>query len=162
MSGEKNGKQFSIKRKSLFDHINQITAVQNPNYWDIISEEDKTTYSTYMVNRFLSMKMEWVDFVNEIQKHWNELSPKEHYKIYSSVLPKGKKYLKYIKRKDDMNLPSWFLEVIAKHYECAVREAADYVDTLLLSAQGVLEIREVLTKHGIDPIRWKDLPFDIE
>ncbi len=93
-------KSSIIKKKGLFDHLNQITAVQSPNYWDKISEEDKKTYSTYMINRFLSMKMEWVDFVNEIQKHWNELSPKEHYKIYSSVLPKGKKYLKYIKIKN--------------------------------------------------------------
>lgn len=142
--------------------MNQITAVQSPDYWDKISEEDKKTYKPYMLNRFLSMNMEWVDFVNGIQKHWNELSPKEHYKIYSSVLPKGKKYLKYIKRKDDMNLPKWFKEVIAKHYECSIREADDYVDTLLMSAQGVLEIREVLTKHGIEPIRWKELPFNID
>ena len=155
-------KSTVVKKKGLFDHLNQITAVQSPNYWDTISEEDKKTYSTYMINRFLSMKMEWVDFVNEIQKHWNELSPKEHYKIYSSVLPKGKKYLKYIKRKNEMDLPRWFLEVISKNYECSLREAEDYVDTLLMSAQGVLEIREVLTKYGIAPIRWKELPFNIE
>ena len=30
-----------IKKKSLFDHINQITKVQNPNDWDEISKEDK-------------------------------------------------------------------------------------------------------------------------
>ena len=59
-------KSTVVKKKGLFDHLNQITAVQSPNYWDTISEEDKKTYSTYMINRFLSMKMEWVDFVNEI------------------------------------------------------------------------------------------------
>ena len=54
-----------IKKKSLFDHINQITSVQNPNYWDEISEEDKKSWSNYMTHRFLSMKMEWVELVNE-------------------------------------------------------------------------------------------------
>ena len=58
-----------IKKKSLFDHINQITSVQNPNYWDEISEEDKKSWSNYMTHRFLSMKMEWVELVNEVQKY---------------------------------------------------------------------------------------------
>ena len=53
--------------KSLFDHIKQITDVQNPNYWSDISDEDKKSWSNYMVNRFLSMKMDWIDIVNEVQ-----------------------------------------------------------------------------------------------
>ena len=53
-----------IKKKSLFDHINQITSVQNPDYWDEISDEDKKSWSNYMTHRFLSMKMEWVELVN--------------------------------------------------------------------------------------------------
>ena len=31
---------LKIKRKSLFDHVNQVTSVQNPNYWDNISDEE--------------------------------------------------------------------------------------------------------------------------
>ena len=30
-----------VKKKSLFDHIKQITDVQNPNYWNEISDDDK-------------------------------------------------------------------------------------------------------------------------
>ena len=41
MSGKKSGKKSLVKKKSLFDHISQITAVQNPNYWEDISDEDK-------------------------------------------------------------------------------------------------------------------------
>ena len=59
----------SEENKSLFDHIKQITDVQNPNYWDEISEEDKRVEYNYMVNRFLSMKMDWIDIVNEVQKY---------------------------------------------------------------------------------------------
>ena len=69
MSGIKSGKQSLVKRKSLFDHINQITAVQNPNYWKELSDEDKKSWSNYMTHRFLSMKMEWVELVNELQKY---------------------------------------------------------------------------------------------
>ena len=90
MSGKISGKKSSIKRKSLFDHINQITKVQNPKYWEQISEEDKKTWSNYMVNRFLSMKPEWIELVNELQKY--NLEPKELYKLYTNVLPKSKQW----------------------------------------------------------------------
>ena len=79
-----------MKKKSLFDHINQITSVQNPNYWDDISEEDKKTWSNYMTHRFLSMKMDWIEIVNEIQKY--QLEPKELYKFYTDILPKLSHY----------------------------------------------------------------------
>ena len=154
-------KSSVIKKKGLFDHLNQITTVQNPNYWDELSEEDKKTYSPYMVNRFLSMKIEWIDFVNNVQKYWNELTPREHYKIYSRVLPKRKQYLKYIKKESDMILPKWFVEIISKHYECSASEVADYVDTLLFTEQGLLEIREVLSKYGISTKQMKQLPFNL-
>ena len=78
MSGTKSGKKSLVKKKSLFDHVNQVTAVQNPNYWEDISDEDKKTWSNYMVNRFLSMKPDWIDLVNEIQKY--PLEPKQLYK----------------------------------------------------------------------------------
>ena len=69
MNGKKDGKKSLVKRKSLFDHINQITATQNPNYWDEISDEDKKSWSNYMVNRFLSMNSDWMELVNELQKY---------------------------------------------------------------------------------------------
>ena len=39
--------------KGLFDHIKQITNVQDPKYWDKLEPEDKKTFSNYMVLRFL-------------------------------------------------------------------------------------------------------------
>ena len=77
-----------MKTKSLFDHIKQITNVQNQHYWDIITEADKKTWSNYMVHRFLSMNMDWIELVNELQKY--NLKPKELYKLYTNVIPKGK------------------------------------------------------------------------
>ena len=37
---------MTVKKKSLFDHVNQVTSVQNPSYWDEISDDDnKFTFS---------------------------------------------------------------------------------------------------------------------
>ena len=137
-----------VKRKSLFDHINQITAVQNLNYWDKISDEDKKSWSNYMTNRFLSMKMEWVELVNELQKY--NLQPKELYKLYTNVLPKGKQWLKYTKGRNQMEHPNWLINIVANHEQVSKKEAYDMIEMYYLTEGGMLELREVCVKWGID------------
>ena len=135
-----------IKRKNLFDHINAITSRQHSNYWDEISDEDKKSWSNYMVNRFLSMKMEWIEFVNEVQKY--PLKPKELYKVYTDILPKKRQWLKYIKGDKEMKYPNWVYEIVAKHLQISLREASDAVDMYESSHGGQAELTDILIKYG--------------
>ena len=135
-----------IKRKNLFDHINAITSQQHSNYWDEITDEDKKSWSNYMVNRFLSMKMEWIEFVNEVQKY--PLKPKELYKVYTDILPKKRQWLKYIKGDKEMKYPKWVYETVAKHLQISIREASDAVDMYELSHGGQAELTDILIKYG--------------
>ena len=137
---------LKIKRKSLFDHIKHITDVQSPNYWDDISDEDKKSWSNYMVNRFLSMKMDWIELVNEVQKY--PLKPKELYKVYTDILPKKKQWLKYIKGDKSMKYPKWVYEIVAKHLEVSLREAAGAVEMYEISHGGQAELIDILIKYG--------------
>ena len=139
-------KMAKIKRKNLFDHINAITSRQHSNYWDEISDEDKKSWSNYMVNRFLSMKMEWIEFVNEVQKY--PLKPKELYKVYTDILPKKRQWLKYIKGDKEMKYPNWVYEIVAKHLQISLREASDAVDMYELSHGGQAELIDILLKYG--------------
>ena len=136
----------TVKKKSLFDHIKQITDVQNPNYWNDISDDDKKSWSNYMVNRFLSMKMEWVDFVNEVQRY--PLEPKELYKVYTDILPKKRQWLKYVKGDKKMKYPNWVYEIVSKHLQCSMREASEAVDMYELSHGGQAELVDILIKYG--------------
>ena len=135
-----------IKKKSLFDHVNAVTSQQHPNYWDEISDDDKKSWSNYMINRFLSMKPEWIDFVNEVQKY--PLQPRELYKVYIDILPKKKQWLKYIKGDKKMKHPKWVYEIVSKHLQCSIREAGDAVDMFELSAGGQSELTDILMKYG--------------
>ena len=139
-------KMTKIKRKNLFDHINAITSQQRSNYWDEISDEDKKSWSNYMVNRFLSMKMEWIELVNEVQKY--PLKPKELYKVYTDILPKKRQWLKYIKGDKEMKYPKWVYEIVAKHLQISSREASDAVDMYELSHGGQAELTDILIKYG--------------
>ena len=148
MSGTKSGKKSLVKKKSLFDHVNQVTAVQNPNYWEDISDEDKKTWSNYMVNRFLSMNSDWIDLVNEIQKY--PLEPKELYKVYTSILPKKKQWLRYIKGDKKMDYPKWVYEIVAKDMQVSMREAVSAVETYTMSTGGQSELADILLKYGTE------------
>ena len=58
-----------IRRRSLFDHIKEVTSIQHKTYWKKLSEEDKKTWSNFMVHRFLSMNPNWLELTNEIQRY---------------------------------------------------------------------------------------------
>ena len=130
-----------MKPKGLFDHINQITTNQTKDYWNTLTESDKKTWSNYMINRFLSMKMEWTDFVNEIQKL--KLAPRQLYLVYSNVLPKGKQYLKYIKKKKGPIYNTQVIQKVSEYFEISQSESEDYLQ--LLSKK---QIRELVSKYG--------------
>ena len=142
-----------VKRKSLFDHINQITATQNPNYWDEISDEDKKSWSNYMVNRFLSMNSDWMELVNELQKY--NLQPKELYKLYTNILPKGKRWLRYMKGKNDMDYPEWLINIVRNNDELSRKEAIQNIDMLMLTEGGMMELGELGRKWGIEERKIK-------
>ena len=50
-----------MKTKSLFDHILHNIETDKKLLKDI-TDLDKKTWSNYMVNRFLSMNMNWTDW----------------------------------------------------------------------------------------------------
>ena len=138
-----------MKKKSLFDHIKEITSVQKSDYWEKISEEDKKTWSNYMVHRFLSMKMEWVELVNVLQKY--NLKPKDLYKLYTNVLPKGKQWLRYTKGRNQMEHPQWLINLVAVHMKSSKKEAYDAVEMYMLTEGGMLELGEICRKYGVEP-----------
>ena len=148
-----------VKRKSLFDHINQITATQNPNYWDEISDEDKKSWSNYMVNRFLSMNSDWMELVNELQKY--NLQPKELYKLYTNILPKGKRWLRYMKGKNDMDYPEWLINIVRNNDECSRKEAIQAIDMLMLTEGGMMELGEMARKWGIEERKINDVGLNV-
>ena len=134
--------------RELFDHIKWITEKQTKDYWDTLNDTERKRWSNYMINRFLSMKMDWISFVNEVQQY--NLKPKDLYRLYIDILPKGKQWLRYVKRKKKMNYSNWLLEIIIKDFKVSISEAKQYLDTLYMTEQGKQEIREILMKYGTE------------
>ena len=147
-----------MKNKGLFDHVTHITQKQTIGYWDSLNETEKKQWSNYMIHRFLSMKMEYVDVVNEIQRY--NLKPKDLYKLYTNVLPKKKEWLRYVKGKKTMKYEKWVVEIIAKHYESSLSESREYLDVFYSNEQNKANLKTILQSYGVDPkeIRKLNLP----
>jgi hypothetical protein len=136
--------------KKLFDHLNAITSEQDPNYFDKLSEEDKKSWSNFMINRFLSMKPEWVEMIATLLPLTQTLEPKEMYKLYISVIPKGKQFLKYTKGKSEDKYEEFLIDLIKKDFQCSEKEALEYIEVLYSTREGRENIKYICEKYGTD------------
>ena len=136
--------------KKLFDHLNAITAEQDPKYFDKLSEEDLKSWSNFMINRFLSMKPEWVELIATLLPLTQTLQPKEMYKLYISVIPKGKYFLKYIKGKSADKYEDFLIDLIKKDFQCSEKEALEYIEVLYSTREGRENIKYICEKYGTD------------
>jgi len=136
--------------KKLFDHLNAITSEQDPNYFQKLSEEDLKSWSNFMVNRFLSMKPEWVELIATLLPLSQTLSPKEMYSLYINVIPKGKYFLKYIKGKSEDKYERFLIDLIKKEFLVSETQAIEYIEILYSIREGRENIKYICEKYGIE------------
>ncbi len=139
-----------MSAKKLFDHLNAITAEQDPNYFDKLSEEDLKSWSNFMINRFLSMKQEWVELIATLLPLTQTLEPKEMYKLYINVIPKGKQFLKYTKGKSEDKYEQFIVDLLKKEYDCSENQAIEYLEVLYSTREGREYLKYISEKYGID------------
>jgi hypothetical protein len=139
-----------MSAKKLFDHLNAITAEQDPNYFDKLSEEDLKSWSNFMINRFLSMKPEWVELIATLLPLTQTLEPKEMYKLYINVIPKGKQFLKYTKGKSEDKYEQFIVDLLKKEYDCSENQAIEYLEVLYSTREGREYLKYLSEKYGID------------
>lgn len=136
---------------TLFEHLNTIFNNQNPKYFDELSDEDKKTFSVWMINRFVSMNSSYLPVVNEIQQYWEYVSPREVYLFYSQILPRAKQYNKYVKSsKEQDKYEEWLIDLLKKHWQLSKMEVIDALHILYLTKDGKNHIRQICEGFGIE------------
>ena len=119
---------------NLFDWLNEITYTKRD--WSSFTEEQQSTFSPYIVHRYVSMYMGYIDVVNIAQKLPMTESEKV-YTVYKTLLPKKKMFLKYIKNQNKKNYQE-LSTYITEYFECSLREANQYIDILGKSSEEIL------------------------
>ena len=122
---------------TIFQWLNEITIHKTPVHE--ISEESWDKFNSYMIHRYVSMDMNYIDIVNYVQKI-NPNNKKQIYSIYREMIPQKKTYLKYVKNENKRNYKE-LAEYIAEYLECSLGEADEYID--------------ILQDHGVRGILWK-------
>jgi hypothetical protein len=126
--------------KDLWGWLNEITLYKSPI--ENISQESWDSWNSYMINRYVSMDIRYIELVNYIQTIPYD-NKQQIYLIYREMIPKQKTFFKYLKvSKRKKNLQA--IDYVAKHFECSLGEEEEYMD--LLREHGV---RGVLYKMGI-------------
>lgn len=136
---------MSDKALTIFEHLSGITDKKRP--WDKLTDADKKSFSVYLINRWLSMNMEFIEIVNEFQKYTiGQLQPSEVYKLYLDFLPKQKQFNKYIKGKKDVKYNNELVELITGYFSCSKQEAVEYIDIYFLTNKS--ELTDIIKKYG--------------
>ena len=100
------------------------------------SQESWDKWNSYMVHRYLSMNIDYIDIVNYVQKI-NPQNKQQIYTIYREMIPKKKLWLKYIKNEKKKNYKE-VAEYVAEYFECSLGEADHYIDIIPKSIEGIL------------------------
>jgi len=129
---------------TIIDWMNQLLV--HKKHWNEYSEDEQKKFSPFIINRWLSMDNEFIEIVNYFQKYAiGTLEPREVYKWYCEVLPKGKRYNKYIKGRKQVKYDSELVEIMCKYYEISKSECKEYLE--LISKE---ELKTILEMYGVE------------
>jgi len=126
---------------TIFNWLNELTVKKSPA--SQFSQEDWDGWNSYMVHRFLSMNMGYVDIVNLAQK-FHPTDKKGLYNFYKEIIPKKKIWNKYVKnqnKKDNKEL----LKILSDYFKVGTTEANLYIEPL-----GKENITNILIGVGLE------------
>ena len=136
---------------TIFNWLNQILVTKKS--WDEFTEEEQKKFSPFIINRWLSMDKDFIEIVNVFQKYAiGTLEPREVYKWYCDVLPRGKRFNKYIKGKRDKKYDKELIDIISNHFEESKLHIKEYIELI-----PKYELIEILEKYGLDKKKIKRL-----
>lgn len=140
-------KEDKPKSKSLFDHVNQIRNVKNPNYFQKLSEQDKKSFNHYMICRFLSMDPNSINESSYLTKIFDKMDSESFYKVACAVI-KSVKFTPYIKSKNK-KFNKELLEFVSRKYEVSKSDSNEYCEILSSTDTGIQELHNICSGYGL-------------
>ena len=117
------------------------------------TEDEQKRFSPFIINRWLSMDKEFIEIVNYFQKYSiGTLESREVYEWYRNILPKGKRFNKYIKSKMNKKYDDYLINTLCNYFECSKLQVVEYIK--LISKEDLVSILE---KYGTNPKQIKNI-----
>ena len=129
---------------TIFNWINEILV--SKKHWNDFTIDEQKKFSPFIINRWLSMDKEFIEIVNYFQKYAiGTLEPREVYKWYCDMLPRGKRFNKYIKGKKDKKYDDWLIDLLKKYFSESKNHIKEYLQQIPKE-----EVKHILKKYGLD------------
>ena len=126
---------------TVFNWLDEITVKKSPSSQFL--QKDWDDWNSYMVHRFLSMNMSYIDLVNVAQK-FHPTDKIGIYNFYKEHIPKKKIWNKYIKNQNKKDTKE-LCKIISKYFEIGLNEANSYIPVL-----GKDSILNILNAVGLE------------
>ena len=141
----------------IFDFTKQIIQKNDITFLDKLDEQDKKSFNSFMIQRFLSMNEKWIELINFVNK-WTFTIEKEHYfKLITLLIPNQQKtFYKYVKGKNDIKYNKIVVEKIMNYFQVSKKEAIEYYK--LLSNERKIEL---VKKYGYSDKEIKKIKKDL-
>lgn len=134
--------------KNIWGWLNEITLYKTPA--DCFTDESWDCFNSYMIHRFVSMNVDYVELTNCAQTIPYD-NKQQTYNIYREMIPKKKVFLKYLKSKK--KAPNQQLvEHLSEYFQCGKFTAARYLEVMKKK-----EKLTILQNMGIDEKESKKL-----
>jgi hypothetical protein len=156
MSTAKKIKNDGPKRKTLFDHVKHIKQVRDPNYYDNLSDDDKKSFNHFMIVRALSMDEDVVEDMAALYPIHDKVPSSQFYTLLISLVPKSNKFCPWIKTKI-MKHKDELLKIVAKRFLVSKHQATAYVNILITSEKGQLELVNICKAFGLEDKEIEEL-----
>ena len=137
------------KRKSLFDHVKAIRQVKDPNYYNNLSEDDRKTFSHFMILRALSMDAAIVEEVAQLYQLFDKIPSPQFYQLLIALVPKDFRFYPWVKTKK-MTHNKELLGYVAQRFKVSKFEANDYINLLLRTEEGQGELVNICRSFGLN------------
>ena len=122
-----------------FDYAKSVTETKE---YMITDEASEKAYIPFLINRTLSFNVDTIMHANEMNIN-SGLDKKLQYDYYYYMLPKRKRYNKWFKKKEDIDL-----QLVRDYYKCNIQKAKEALT--ILSKEQLETIRKKFEQGGIN------------
>lgn len=81
-------------QRAIFDHIESVTTRKNLSYFESLDEEEKKTYSPFLINRMIGADFRFIRDCDMVSRNMNILDTKHVRKLMHYAYPNRRPDLK--------------------------------------------------------------------
>ena len=139
----------------LFDHVKHIRTVQNPDYYNNLTELDRKSFNHFMILQALSMNPQLLGVISTLYRFFDTIPSPQFYQLIIAFIPKNSVFYPWISSKNKYKKE--LLDLMSRRFEVSQYHAEEYVDLLSLTDEGINSLVYICQGFGKTDNEIQDL-----